>query len=136
MPPCSHATSAGGQSALPRACYGCVVAGRVSMCCLRLPAVCWPPHPLPLSLRQLMQPAAANPLHVDVGVQSCRPLHAPSPPFCCLCRELACLSMTPSEAVMAGNVKFTSLGLETEAGATPAVAEAAPAAAPAAGTTA
>lgn len=44
--------------------------------------------------------------------------------------------MTPSEAVMAGNVKFTNLGLETEAGANPAAAAAAPDAAPAAGTTA
>ena len=28
------------------------------------------------------------------------------------CRELACLAMTPSEAVMAGNVKFSAEGLD------------------------
>ena len=51
-------------------------------------------------------------------------------------RELACLTMTPSEAVMAGNVKFSNLGLESEADSTQAAAQAAPDAAPAAGTTA
>lgn len=37
------------------------------------------------------------------------------------CRELACLAQTPSEAVMAGNIKFSSEGLEEEGG--PAAAE-------------
>lgn len=53
------------------------------------------------------------------------------------CRELASLSMTPSAAVMAGNLKFTNIGLESnEAGSSQAAAAAAaPDAAPAAGTT-
>ncbi|KAL4443490.1 hypothetical protein ABPG75_011227 [Micractinium tetrahymenae] len=40
-------------------------------------------------------------------------------------RELACLAQTPSEAVMAGNLKFSSEGLEEEGGAAAAAAAAA-----------
>ncbi|KAL4422212.1 hypothetical protein ABPG77_009687 [Micractinium sp. CCAP 211/92] len=40
-------------------------------------------------------------------------------------RELACLAQTPSEAVMAGNIKFSSEGLEEEGGAAAAEAAAA-----------
>lgn len=32
-----------------------------------------------------------------------------------VCRELSCLNMTPSEAVMAGNVKFSAEGMADEA---------------------
>lgn len=52
-------------------------------------------------------------------------------------RELACLAMTPSEAVMSGNLKFSHEGLQLAGAAEPAAPGAEPAdAAPAAGTTA
>ena len=74
---------------------------------------------------------------MPVHIRPCK-LTPPAP--CCPAvlprRELACLTMTPSEAVMAGNVKFSNLGLESEADSTQAAAQAAPDAAPAAGTTA
>lgn len=52
--------------------------------------------------------------------------HLPAFPVSHSCRELACLSMTPSEAVMAGNVKFSCDGLLPNSdAATGAAAEAA-----------
>jgi hypothetical protein len=48
--------------------------------------------------------------------------------FCC--RELACLTVTPSEAIMAGNVRFSAEGSEAD-GAASSSSSSSPDAAPA-----